>query len=236
MIAVDPDQGWMLMRDLGAAELGEQDESLWHQGLEAHAAVQQSWLRRTDDLLGLGLPIRSLTDLAGRVEESADDDVLMGRASPDLRGRWRRAAPALAESCRRLDQIGPGPTLVHGDLHPWNVVRGSGGTRVFDWTDAAISHPFIDLATYVFRTRDGAVRRHLVDRYINAWSGSGPQELAKKAAALALVVGALYQVQTYRSLLPTLKDHGADDDMAEADLDWMNRSLTRHHQGLESPL
>jgi hypothetical protein len=42
-------------------------------------------------------------------------------------------------------------------------------------------------------------------------------------------------VQTYRALLPTLMEDGGNDDMADADLDWVNRSLTRHQHGLESP-
>jgi aminoglycoside phosphotransferase (APT) family kinase protein len=125
--------------------------------------------------------------------------------------------------------------LVHGDFHPWNVVFGAGAARVFDWTDAAVSHPFIDLATYVFRTSNVALRRRLVDSYIRAWSAEGSEESLREAATLGLVVGALYQVQTYRLLLPTLMRGGAEDDMVGADLDWMNRSLTRHHHGLASP-
>jgi hypothetical protein len=236
VIAVDGAQGWLLMRDLGAPELGDQDESLWHEGVEAHAAIQRSWLHRTDALVDLGLPVRSLTDLAAQVEAMAEDQVLMGRASPDLRERWLATAPALADSCRQLDEIGPGPTLVHGDFHPWNVVFGAGAARVFDWTDAAVSHPFIDLATYVFRTRDLAVRRKVVDRYLRTWSTEGGEGSLSEAAALGLVVGALYQVQVYRALLPTLMGDGADDDMVGADLGWMNRSLTRHHTGVESPI
>ncbi len=56
-----------------------------------------------------------------------------------------------------------------------------------------------------------------------------------EAAALGLVVGTAYQVQTYRALLPSLPGNGADDDMAGADLDWINRTLSRHRLGLESP-
>ena len=51
VIAVDDAQGWMLMRDLGAVALGDQDESLWHEGLVAHADVQRSWLGRTEELV-----------------------------------------------------------------------------------------------------------------------------------------------------------------------------------------
>jgi hypothetical protein len=234
VIAVDGAEGWMLMRDLGAPELGDQDTSLWHHGVKAQALIQRSWLRRTDELVDLGLPVRSLTDLAEQVLDLAEDPLLMGRASSDLRERWLAAAPALADSCRRLNEIGPGPTLVHGDFHPWNVVFGAGGTRVFDWTDAAVSHPFVDLATYVFRTPDLAARRQMVDGCVRAWSAEGSEELLTEAVALGLVVGALYQVQTYRALLPTLMGGGADDDMVGADLERMDRSLARHLHGLES--
>ena len=234
VIAVEEAEGWLLMRDLGAAELGHQAESSWHQGLIAHAGIQRSWLGRGEELAGLGVPVRSLTDLAIQVEAMSEDDTLLTRMTPELRDRWLATAPALVESCRRLDQLGPGPTLLHGDLHPWNVVLGAGGVRVFDWTDAAVSHPFVDLATYVFRTQDVPRRRRLVDAYLDAWSTDLSPDVLREAADLAVVVGALYQVQTYRTLLPTVTRYGAEDDLAGSDLDWLRRSLTRHQQGLES--
>jgi Ser/Thr protein kinase RdoA (MazF antagonist) len=169
------------------------------------------------------------------VEELSEDIALLERMPRELRQRWLAASPTLVKSCLRLDAIGPGPSLVHGDFHPWNVVYGPGSTRVYDWSDAAVSHPFVDLATFVFRTRDIAVRHGLVDAYVAAWSNGGSEESLREAAALGLVVGALYQVQSLRALLPTLMANGADDDMADADLDWINRTLTRHEQGLDSP-
>ena len=234
VMAVDANRGWMLMRDFDAADLGDQDQSLWHEGLVAHARIQQSWLDRTDDLATLGLPIRSLTGLAAQVETMTDDASLWGRMPQNVRDQWQAAAPALSRSCLRLEEIGPGPTLVHGDLHPWNVAYGPTGTRVFDWTDAAVSHPFIDLATYVFRTRDLSVRRRLVDAYVAAWSKLGSEKSLQEAAALGLVVGALYQVQTYRALLPTLMSNGAEDGLAGGDISWVKRSLNIQESGLES--
>jgi hypothetical protein len=235
VIAVDAARGWMLMRDLGGVELGDQDQSPWPEGLVAHAGIQQSWLGRTDELVALGLPVRSLTDLAAQVEAMADDTALLGRLPADVRERWHSTAPTLVESCRLLDEIGPGPTLVHGDFHPWNVAFGPTTTRVFDWTDAAVSHPFVDLATYVFRTDDVAVRRRLVDAYVAAWSTLMSEESLREAAALGLVVGALYQVQTYRALLPTMPGNGADAGLAGGDLSWITRTLTWHEHGLETP-
>lgn len=235
VIAVDERQGWMLMRDLGAPELGELEESLWGHGIVAHAAIQRSMLSRTGELVRLGLPVRSLAGLATSVQQMSQDTALLERMRPELRQRWLATSPTLVKACLRLDAIGPGPSLVHGDFHPWNVVYGPGTTRVFDWSDAAVSHPFVDLATYVYRTRDVSVRHRLVDAYVAAWSTWGSEERLCEAAALGLVVGALYQVQAYRALLPTLMADGADDGLADADLDWINRTLTRHEQGLESP-
>lgn len=235
VVAVDATRGWMLMRDFDAADLGDQDESMWHEGLVAHARIQQAWLGRTDELVALGLPVRSLEDLAARVEAMADDAALLERMPEDVRERWLATAPALARACRRLDEIGPGPTLVHGDLHPWNVAYSPSATRVFDWTDAAVSHPFVDLATYVFTTNDQVARRRLVDAYGGAWSTVTSKHTLREAMNLGLVVGALYQVQTYRTLLPALMGNGADDGLAGSDLRWLKRSLMCHELGLESP-
>jgi Phosphotransferase enzyme family len=235
VIAVEEAQGWLLMRDLGGAELGEQDESLWHVGVSTHAGIQQSWLHRTAALIDLGLPVRPLAALAAQIEDMTRDRAVLSRMTSDLRNQWLATAPQLAACSRRLDEIGPGPTLVHGDFHPWNVSFDGARARVFDWTDAAVSHPFVDLATYVYRTQDPATRQQLVDAQVAAWSAVASEETLREAVALGLVVGALYQVQTYRALLPTLIGSGSDDGLAGADLDWINRSLTRYQRGLESP-
>jgi hypothetical protein len=108
-------------------------------------------------------------------------------------------------------------------------------TRIFDWTDAAVSHPFVDLATYVFRTDDVGVRRQLVDAYVDAWSGSGAKEDLREAANLALTVGSLYQVQTYRALMPILMGAGDDDGLTDGDMSWIKRTLARQERGLDSP-
>jgi hypothetical protein len=49
-----------------------------------------------------------------------------------------------------------------------------------------------------------------------------------------VVVGALYQAQTYRALIPTLMGGGSDDGLTGADLDWIHRSLSRHQRQLHS--
>jgi len=70
--------------------------------------------------------------------------------------RLRAHAATLAQLHDRLHQLeapeglpepfGPGRALVHGDLHPGNVMLTSEGPLVIDWTNAAKGPPGADLA------------------------------------------------------------------------------------------
>ena len=60
------DRGWMLMRDLGAAELGDQDESLWHEGARRTRSDPAVVAGAYREWSALGLPVRSLPELAAR--------------------------------------------------------------------------------------------------------------------------------------------------------------------------
>jgi Ser/Thr protein kinase RdoA (MazF antagonist) len=220
------------MRDLGAAELGKQNEAMWFKGVVALAGLQQEWLGHTAELTAMGLPTRSLTKLAELTHDWSDDDEMVARMPPELQARWEATAPALEEDCLRLDGIGPGSSILHGDFHPWNVTFGADVTRTFDWTDACVSHPFLDLATYVFRTKQTDIRRQLMDSYLARWHQHLPDAELAEAGRLALIVGALNQVQTYRTLIPTLM---TGDVLHDADIDWVKRALTRRELGLDSP-
>ena len=231
VLAVEPDRGWLLMRDLDAPLIGDQPESMWQLGLDALAGLQQKWLGRTDDLLAAGAELRPLCQLADWVNGTAQDADLMSRFAQEVREAWLASLPAMVAACTSLDRIGPGPTLTHGDFHPWNVVAGQDRTRIFDWTDAAVAHPFLDLVTYIMRTDDLALRRHLLQRYLGFWSRYLSSDDLNAAGRLALVVGALYQAYNHSQLIPTVMP----DDLAQlrdGDVSWLQRALDRLDRGV----
>ena len=230
VIGVDERRGWLLMADFGDRTLGDNPPGQWHRALPTYAALQQVWLDRASHLTELGARNRPLTELADRVAATGDDDVLMAKLDPELRERWLAAAPTLAEQCRRLSAIGPPDTLVHGDLHPWNVTADHVGMRFFDWTDAAVSHPFVDLATFIPRSDDPSLRRQMWDAYIDSWRDHLTAAELDEAARLALVVGMLYQLETYRLLVPALMP---GNPLAGADVSCLSRSLAWHESGLD---
>jgi Ser/Thr protein kinase RdoA (MazF antagonist) len=233
-VAIEPERGWLLMRDLGGKPLGDQPESTWELGIDALAGVQQLWLGRADELQQTRAEARPLTTLADWVNGTARDAELIERLTPESRDDWLESVPGMVDACTTLDRVGPGVSLVHGDFHPWNVVAGKDGTRIFDWTDAAVGHPFLDIVTYVMRTDDVALRRHLFDRYLNRWSDYLSSEDLEEAGRLALVVGALYQAHTYTQLIPTVMPDDLSD-LRDGDIRWMQRALYRSVHGIDGP-
>lgn len=72
---------------------------------------------------------------------------------PDLTARLRSKVSACSvidesergEARRIADELPRGAALIHGDLHPGNVLLGRNGPIVIDWFDATIGHPVADV-------------------------------------------------------------------------------------------
>jgi aminoglycoside phosphotransferase (APT) family kinase protein len=107
--------------------------------------------------------------------------------------------PRFRDACRRLAELGPPPTLVHGDLHVGNVARIDGELAYFDWTDACVAHPFIDLLSLQWE-KDEAERTALLDAYLGAWDGVESAERLRETARLAAIVIPLHHAVSYRTI------------------------------------
>jgi len=82
-------------------------------------------------LLGVGLP-DGIPDLVDRLSRKIN-------AATALPEKDRAEASAQAARLPR------GAALLHGDMHPGNVLIGPAGPVVIDWFDAAIGHPIADI-------------------------------------------------------------------------------------------
>jgi hypothetical protein len=230
--AVEPDEGWLLMYDHGGKALGERPPEAWTVGVDRLATIQQEWATRTGELSRAGAPVRPLADLADAVGTFASRGAFASRLTAEDRSAWDAAVPAFAAACQRLDELGPAPTLVHGDFHPWNVADGPDGPRIFDWTDAAISHPFTDLAVFATRPADVSIRRAIRDVYLARWSDHLEPAALVEAGELAIVVGTVYQVDTYIRLVESLDP---DDlwDLAPAAGSWARAAVDTLREGID---
>jgi hypothetical protein len=193
VVATDVERGWILMRELdGKSARGEQAL----EGMRTTARIQRAWEQREHELGSLGCRRRELQELATE-------------------------APALASLCDRLAAYGIPESIVHGDLHHGNMLVTGDRTAVIDWSDAAIGHPFLDLAPVLWigeKHRDA-----LSEAYVEAWSDFGSRDDLLTAAAIGEALGCVYQAISYRAINDAFEP--ADRWLfADSYSDWLDRA------------
>jgi hypothetical protein len=203
VVAADPAYG-TLMEDMAGRVLGDDPEETWGIGLRRMAELQLAWVGASDVLLGAGAQHRPVAALSALVAELEPVHARLEAAEPGAWPAWAAVADGIAERCASLAASGLPSTLVHGDLHPWNVSVRDAEARLFDWSDGAVSHPFVDLTCYLRRATTPATRREMADAYLTVWAAGYGMARVARALEDGLVVGALYQVATYLALVPAM--------------------------------
>jgi aminoglycoside phosphotransferase (APT) family kinase protein len=94
---------------------------------------------------------------------------------------------------------------LHGDLHTDNETLRDGEIQIFDWTDAAITHPFFDLDVD-FTIEDPGSREKLEEAYLSVWEQVYPVGAVCRAFKLARVVNGLYYAVSYQFILNNLEE------------------------------
>jgi hypothetical protein len=83
---------------------------------------------------------------------AAVQDLLQGNSDvvhlADLHGMTAGSTHFLA-LIDEAASLGIPDTLVHGDLHAGNIGLRGGRSVFFDWTDACVAQPFLDLVTFL---------------------------------------------------------------------------------------
>jgi hypothetical protein len=205
-IAIDVERGWMVLRDFGDTLVGPASIEHWEGALDAMVSIQRTSVPIVGDLLRGGCRDRRLTVLASQIEALADGR--LGSIPDGYPERLRATVPRFAELRAELEAAPIPDTLVHGDFHPDNVAIQDGRYLVFDWTDACVAHPFVDLLTYVHTlgppTTDVAVRMRLTERYLEGWNDVIPREEATELFRRTEPLLAMHHVISYQRILERL--------------------------------
>ena len=207
LVVVDPDEGWMLMEDLGDLTLSKTDSAeLWRETMRTIARVQQGYAGRPDALEAMNLERRTLRDivesLAYWLEDPSRSALRMFQGENEAAlARLRPGLNEVEAMAGRLDGLGLPPTLEHGDLDSTNVFIRDGAPVLMDWSDACVSHPFFTPLT------PAQARRYpqFVEAYLREWSGYGSPEGLRRGFAVAKPLAALESAFHYRrNIVPYL--------------------------------
>ncbi|GAB2595773.1 aminoglycoside phosphotransferase family protein [Kribbella endophytica] len=203
-IAVDEQRAWMLLPDLGEPLAEQTDAALWTEALTSHARLQRSYADTPEALLAMSCFDRRLDRLALDLPRVLGPNALTGELAEEERDRLPGRAKALQDAIAELTSIGVPETLLHGDLHPRNVAVRDDKALAFDWTDAALAHPFLDLVTFVEGRSPLSRDPRVIDAYLAEWEDYAPLSDLRRALDLAGEVGELYQAVTYLHLVDNL--------------------------------
>ncbi|WP_189011500.1 phosphotransferase [Deinococcus malanensis] len=170
VLACDPEQGFLLMADAGAPLEPDLKAVMLHL-----AGVQQASVTLIPEL---NLPDHGPAHIASRLDHLLSDEVLMvgesGGLTCDEAHLLRAARPGLEAALSRLEASSLPRTLGHADLHGGNVVCGPGGLTFLDWSDASLTHPFLDAQPeYFFPTGhapDPAELACATEAYLRCWT------------------------------------------------------------------
>ncbi len=114
----------------------------------------------------------------------------------------RDLQPQLERTIETLAAYDLPAALLHGDLHPYNIVITEAGPLFYDWSDGAIAPPFFELLTTFERM--GSLAEKLEDRaafrrvYLEPWTAYAPIDRLEAAFDLSQKLLPLYHAISYR--------------------------------------
>jgi fructosamine-3-kinase len=206
-LAVDAARGWMLLADFGLPLRHQATFEQQIQMFQAMARLQVESSGQIQQLLQAGCIYRPIPWLQDRLAGLMKDEISLGPLRQEERTALARGMPRLRALLDELHALPIPPALIHGDLHVGNVALVNEHIQFFDWTDAAVSHPFFDIFD-IFTHKDPAQRELLETAYTAIWAEAYPEAVVRRALRLARVVYGLYHAVSYSVIVNNL---GADE-------------------------
>ena len=204
VLAVHEAEGWLLLGDVGqdvVAAHADADDTTVRQLV----ALQRAFIDRVPDLLASGCPARGFASLPDDLSAVLADPATLDWINvPPARAAaivaWVRSAVADA------DPLGYPDTLVHGDFHPHNVAVVAGRPVIFDWSDAAVAHPLVDIAIWTGWLADDADRGERGWQvFLDAWSDVCPIEAVTPLRATLVGLADGYHTVSYARIVAALE-------------------------------
>jgi Ser/Thr protein kinase RdoA (MazF antagonist) len=109
----------------------------------------------------------------------------------------RRAEERVAAELARLPQENPGPQLIHGDLHFWNVHIHRGDIWLFDFEDVMAGYPVQDVAITLFYGRDRADYAELTQAFRRGYTTVAPWPARSERQLRTLMAGRTLTFMNY---------------------------------------
>jgi aminoglycoside phosphotransferase (APT) family kinase protein len=207
LVALDDGRAWLLAEEIAGAD--EDDEEvppgLGRAAARIAATVHVRSLDHLAEIEATGVPVRDLATTLRQFDEVLRGSVELERLTDDELSAARAARDDVRGVLEELAGLGIPDTLVHGDLHIGNVAHDGDSLVLYDWSDAAVSHPFLDLILMAQRLPEDQ-QAEARTAYAEVWREAYPGVDIERALDLADLANTVYQTVTFELL-----DRAAED-------------------------
>jgi hypothetical protein len=188
--------------------------------LAAFGKLQRESSNHLEQLRAAGCHDRRLEVLAGQIDGLIADPITEKALNPQEFAELVSLVPQLKERCARVAEYNIAPALLHGDLNMGNMFQRGDEFVFFDWTDAAISFPFLDHFLLYFPDEENADVVRWRDAYLAAWQGDESPQRLVEAWELARPLCGLHHTISYLSIVKNVEPvtreelfHGLPDNL-----------------------
>jgi Phosphotransferase enzyme family len=157
------------------------------------ADVQLRSLGHLRSLRGAGCADRTLRPTLAGLSQLVQDSVELPNLSTGEIAAARAAAPRASELVEEFWSCGLPDTLAHGDVDLDNVAYDGTQLRLFDWTDACLSHPFLDGAHLSRSARQHPFDADVAEAFAAPWRARYPRADIDRALRLAPAIDRIFQ-------------------------------------------
>lgn len=200
LVALDEDRAWLLAEEMaGAEEDRENPPGLGAAAARVTATLQLRSLDHLAEIEAAGVPVRDLRTTSHQFEEVLEGSVELDQLSADELAAARASRGEVLAVLEELAGLGIPDTLVHGDLHVGNVAHAGDALVLYDWSDAAVSHPFLDLVRLSERLPEDE-QDQARGAYAEVWRAALPDADVDRALELAVYANTVYQTVTFDQL------------------------------------
>jgi aminoglycoside phosphotransferase (APT) family kinase protein len=208
VIAVDEERGWLLMEEMAGADEEYEDAPPPGMGAAAGriaATLQLRSLEHLEQIEAAGVPVRGLAETMHGFDEVLATSVELAELTQAELDAARAVRDDVHSVVAELASLGLPDTLVHGDLHPGNIAHDGNELVLYDWSDAAVSHPLLDLVHVTERLPDDEAAEAR-SAYAEVWRTAYPDLDLDRALVLAEQVNLLFQMMSYEQIYRDQED------------------------------
>jgi hypothetical protein len=217
VLAHNAEKGLLLLAEAGSSSLADtQNPQTWQQAIGHFAELQIALAERSEALLALGVPNRSLQHLPGRIAALFADEAALQRSPAGLNDSeivaLRKREGEFQAAWARLAAGNLPMSLEHGDFFPTQVLLdATDQPRFIDWSDSGVAHPFLSMV--FLREGDAPLpavadgRRFVRDAYLRPWERFASREQLEQLFDSALLLAPLhYALIYYQTILPAMEN------------------------------